>query len=131
MGVLKDFVKVMRRPLILPTSLPLFFAAYLLSFIIFLPHAFAGTVTLGYDIKATTLTVDASDTFDLDGYEMDHGTGTLTINGTLDAGTGSESGDTNSTITVEGNWTTGAAGTFTNTGSTVTFDAATGTKTIT
>ena len=92
---------------------------------------FAGTVTLGSDIKATTVTVDTADTFDLDGYEMDHGTGTFTINGTLDAGTGSESGDTNSTINVEGNMTIASAATFTNTGSTVTFDGSAANQTVT
>ncbi|MBI4357799.1 MAG: hypothetical protein HY584_00745 [Candidatus Omnitrophica bacterium] len=93
--------------------------------------ALAATITLGSDIKATTVTVDTADTADLDGYELDIGTGGITVNGTLDGGTGSESGDTNSTITVEGNWTTASGSTFTTTGSTVIFDGSTADQTVT
>src|SRR3989338_4087456 len=91
----------------------------------------SGTVTLASDLVADGVTVIASDVFDLDGYEMDIGTGGITINGTLDAGTGSEAGDTNSTINNAGDWTTAVASTFTKTGSTVVMDGTSGTIDVT
>jgi hypothetical protein len=87
--------------------------------------AFAASVSLSSNFAADSLTVETGDTFTTNGYNVDIGTGGITINGTLDATNGAGG---NSAITCEGNWTN--SGTFTATNSTVTFDG-TGTQDIT
>jgi len=75
--------------------------------------------SLGSDYVADSLTINDGETFTTNGYNVDIGTGGITINsgGTLDATSG-VGGD--SLITVEGNWTNN--GTFDAGTSTVTFD---------
>jgi len=82
------------------------------------------TTTLTTDMAATTLTVDTGDALITDGYEVDI-SGTVTIDGTLDARSGP---DSNTTINVGGLWDMGS-GIFTGSNSTVVFDGASGTTT--
>lgn len=84
-------------------------------------HVYTGTlghdITLASDFLASQLTVVAGNRFILDGYDIDIN-GAITINGTLDAGSGT---DGNAVLNVAGNWDM-TAGVFTNTSSTVIFD---------
>ncbi|MBZ0167107.1 MAG: hypothetical protein K8I00_09900, partial [Candidatus Omnitrophica bacterium] len=79
------------------------------------------TTTLTTDLTATSLLIDTGDALITDGYEVTIA-GTVDINGTLDASSGT---DGNSTITVGGLWDM-TGGVFTNTNSTVIFDGTMG-----
>ncbi len=77
------------------------------------------TVTLANDVTMDVLTIDEVNTFVTTGYDIDL-TGSITVNGTLDATGASDDG---TTMEVGGNWTTSSTGTvWFGTTSTVTFD---------
>ena len=82
------------------------------------------TTTLTSDMTATSLTIPMGDTLVTDGYEL-FISGTIDINGTLDASSGT---DGNTTIDIGGVWDS-TGGTFTNTNSTVLFTGTSGTQT--
>lgn len=90
-------------------------------------HVYTGTlghdITLASDFLASQLTIVSGNQLILDGYDININ-GTLTISGTLDAGSGA---DGDATLNIAGDWNM-SAGVFTNTNSTVIFD---GTVTVT
>ncbi|MFA6511982.1 MAG: right-handed parallel beta-helix repeat-containing protein [Patescibacteria group bacterium] len=87
------------------------------------------TTDLTSDMAATSLTVNAADIFNTNGYDLDIGTGGITVSGTLDATDDAEGDDTS--INTEGLFDLNSGATFTQDQSTVTFDATSGTDGIT
>ncbi|MCP5096161.1 MAG: hypothetical protein GY943_11455, partial [Chloroflexi bacterium] len=86
------------------------------------------TTDLATDFTASSLTVNFGDVFNSNGYDLDIGTGGITVYGLFDA-TDDVEGD-GTTINVAGDWYVATSGTFTADTSTVTFDATTGSPTI-
>jgi len=74
----------------------------------------ASQLTLMSDAKVDSVSIGASGTLDTNGYNFDVGSGGISIDGTLSAGS--------SEIDCSGNWTLGSEGTFTASTSTVVFD---------
>ncbi|KKW00632.1 MAG: hypothetical protein UY34_C0024G0010, partial [Parcubacteria group bacterium GW2011_GWA2_48_9] len=81
-------------------------------------------IELASDMVATSLTVTAADTFNTNGYDLDIGTGGITIAGIFDA---TDDIEADTYINTEGVFDIQSGATFTQGDSTVTFDGASGT----
>jgi hypothetical protein len=86
------------------------------------------TTNLASDFKANSLTVTSADVFNSNGYDLDIGTGGISISGTFDATDDVETDET--IINCAGNFAINSGATFTQNQSSLIMDANSGTKTL-